>query len=163
MVHGLARSHERFACHFKACTSWGVFYLAVCQNQSELTIPSSVTPLSTLVCVCVLMCQWVGLCVSGSPETPWHPLRPWDPLLTGGFLECVSWLYCWLANISESCLSYCFPPSLPFLKWDFHTDELIHVHLNIKNIPHNPPYVSIWHTKYFYVIIESTHYQYTKR
>src|SRR4029434_5904744 len=36
---------------------------------------------------------------------------------------------------SESCLSYCFWPSLPFLKWDFHTDELIHVHLNIKNIP----------------------------
>src|SRR4029434_7853214 len=35
--------YERFACHFKACNLWDVSYLAVCQNQSELTTPSSVT------------------------------------------------------------------------------------------------------------------------
>ena len=54
---------ERSVYQFKACDLWDVSYLAVCQNQSELTIPSSVTPLSTPVCVCVYVSMYVSVCV----------------------------------------------------------------------------------------------------
>ena len=68
MVHGLAQYHCMNVLHaiLRPSTCGAVPYLAVCQNQSELTTPSSVTPLSTLVCVCayVSMCVSVGVWIS---------------------------------------------------------------------------------------------------
>ena len=50
---------ERSVYQFKACDLWDVSYLAVCQNQSELTIPSTLTPLSTHVLLLPHFLIWI--------------------------------------------------------------------------------------------------------